>query len=61
MKMRLIRMLNSALQAEERRLLAARSDAARAMKAQVCGRLNEKISEVREEIARRRKAGEFWP
>jgi hypothetical protein len=42
-------------------LLAARSSAARAMKAQVCGRLNEKLSRLREEIARRRKRGECWP
>jgi hypothetical protein len=61
MKMRLTLMSSAELQAEERRLLAARSAAARAMKAQVCGRLNDKISKLREEIARRRKVGTFWP
>jgi hypothetical protein len=59
--MKLAQMSSATLQAEERRLLAARSDAARAMKAQVCERLNDKISRLREEIARRRKTGTFWP
>jgi hypothetical protein len=59
--LRLAQMSSATLQTEERRLLAARSSAARAMKAQVCGRLNEKLSRLREEIARRRKRGECWP
>jgi uncharacterized membrane protein len=59
MKMSFLMMSSGTLQAEERRLTAARDDAVRMRRSQTVGRLCEKLTKLRKEIERRHKRGEY--